>query len=165
MQNDNSVDETTKKPDIILFYNESKAGVDALDQKCSNSTSRSTRRWPMAIFHMILNVSGINSRVLYQFATDGKTISRLDFLKVLGRNLCEPHMKRRIYNNKIPRKLRDLTADILGVIIEVQEVPQHPNGRDVLFAPQKKIARLTPFAIPANYRCQQCFKKICPNCI
>lgn len=37
----------TNKPEIIEFYNETKSGVDALDQKC---VTRRTRRWPMAIF-------------------------------------------------------------------------------------------------------------------
>ncbi|XP_050300110.1 piggyBac transposable element-derived protein 4-like [Anthonomus grandis grandis] len=73
MHNDNVVDDSSKKPDIVLFYNDTKAGVDALDQKCATySTSRRTRRWSMVIFHMILNVSAINSRVIYQFAAEGK---------------------------------------------------------------------------------------------
>lgn len=41
MHNNNSVGSETKKPEIILFYNDTKAGVDALDQKFPNySTSR-----------------------------------------------------------------------------------------------------------------------------
>ncbi|XP_045480889.1 piggyBac transposable element-derived protein 3-like [Harmonia axyridis] len=39
MHSDDKVDEKSKKPDIILYYNSTKAGVDALDQKCANYTA------------------------------------------------------------------------------------------------------------------------------
>lgn len=171
MHNDNVVDDATKKPDIILFYNDTKAGVDSLDQKCANySTSRRTRRWPMAIFHMILNVSGINSRILYQFSQNGKEIARLDFLKTLGRSLCEAHMKLRIYNTKIPRKLRDLTADILGIVVEVQEVLQQhqpvSKRKRCAFCPPKKDRKTNTFCDSCKTPvCQQCTKKMCPKCV
>ncbi|XP_050306964.1 uncharacterized protein LOC126743786 [Anthonomus grandis grandis] len=70
MRHDNSVNETTKKPEIIPFSNETKFGVEALDAKCAlYLVSRRTNRWPMAIFFAILNIAGVNSRVLYQFAS------------------------------------------------------------------------------------------------
>lgn len=42
------------KPEIILYYNSTKAGVDTLD-KCVRAYScrRGTRRWPMAVFFSI----------------------------------------------------------------------------------------------------------------
>lgn len=44
-------DPFTEKPEIIAFYNNTKGGVDSMDQKCSVYTSsRRTRRWTMAIF-------------------------------------------------------------------------------------------------------------------
>ena len=54
------------KPEIIAYYNANKAGVDALDQKCANhSTSRRTRRWPMAIFFRMLDISALNAQVIF----------------------------------------------------------------------------------------------------
>lgn len=118
MHHDATVNEENKKPEIVMFYNSTKAGVDALDEKCRiYSTSRRTRRWSMAIFHCILDISGVNSRVIYQFSK-GKEISRYNFLKQLGASLYTPHIKRRIYNTKIPRQLRCLAANILGVTVE-----------------------------------------------
>ena len=39
------------KPEIVEFYNKTKAGVDALDQKVRyNTTYRKTYRWPLAAF-------------------------------------------------------------------------------------------------------------------
>ncbi|KAG5861322.1 hypothetical protein JTB14_009350 [Gonioctena quinquepunctata] len=116
MHHDDRVDNTIKKPDIILFYNSTKAGVDALDEKCANySTSRRSRKWPTTVFYCILNISGVNSRVLYQFARHGGEISRYNYLKELGSALCYQHVHTRINNNFIPRKIRDRAADIFGI--------------------------------------------------
>ncbi|KRZ96624.1 hypothetical protein T08_10095 [Trichinella sp. T8] len=40
-----------EKPEIVLFYNKTKSGVDHADQlaQCYN-TARKSRRWPLAIF-------------------------------------------------------------------------------------------------------------------
>jgi len=109
------VDNETRKPKIILFY-ETKSGVDALDEKCSlYSTSRRTRRWPMALFHAILNIVGINSRVIYLAANPNEHLSRLDFLKTLGKSLSRPCIERRIGNIKVPRILRMTASQIIGL--------------------------------------------------
>ncbi|CAG4958180.1 unnamed protein product [Colias eurytheme] len=53
-----NVDNTTKKPEIILYYNPTKIGVDLLDQRCANYWSgRRTRRWPLAVFYRLLDIS------------------------------------------------------------------------------------------------------------
>ena len=54
------------KPDIVEFYNSSKAGVDTMDQLVRYySTKRKTRRWPLCIFFNILDISCFNSMVIY----------------------------------------------------------------------------------------------------
>ena len=54
------------KPEIIMYYNKTKGGVDTFDQICSNnSCSRMTKRWPMAIFYGLVNVAGVNASTLY----------------------------------------------------------------------------------------------------
>ncbi|XP_058983469.1 piggyBac transposable element-derived protein 4-like [Musca domestica] len=61
-----TIDDKTGKPDIILYYNETKGGVDTFDQMCSlMSCSRKTNRWPMAVFYGMLNAAFINSYVIY----------------------------------------------------------------------------------------------------
>lgn len=53
------------KPEIISFYNKTKAGVDTFDQMCGNyTTARATKRWPMRIFYGMLDQSGVNSNIL-----------------------------------------------------------------------------------------------------
>lgn len=60
-----SIDPNTQKPEITMFYNGTKGGVDMLDQICAiYSTSRRTQRWPMAIFYRMLDVSAANAYVV-----------------------------------------------------------------------------------------------------
>ncbi|XP_040268703.1 piggyBac transposable element-derived protein 4-like [Bufo bufo] len=55
-----------KKPTIILDYNKNKGGVDNLDKLTATYTcQRMTRRWPMAVFSNILDVSAYNAFVLW----------------------------------------------------------------------------------------------------
>lgn len=54
------------KPSIIDFYNETKAGVDTLDQLIRYYTvRRKTRRWPLVLFYNILDIACYNSQVIY----------------------------------------------------------------------------------------------------
>lgn len=60
------VDEATGKPTIILDYNATKGGVDTVDQKCANyTTKRKTRRWPLTIFFTFMDMTGVNAHVIY----------------------------------------------------------------------------------------------------
>jgi len=59
-----------KKPEIILDYNMTKGGVDTCDKMCASySVSRVTRRWPLAVFYILMNIAGINSWVIYTINT------------------------------------------------------------------------------------------------
>lgn len=75
MHHKKEMDSETGKPEMIIDYNKTKGGVDEVDKKCSNySTSRRTRRWPMAIFYRLIDISGINSYVLYNDCDNSKKI-------------------------------------------------------------------------------------------
>lgn len=69
LHHDSDIDLTTgdkKKPYIITFYNETKCGVDRLDQMCSlYNIARNSRRWPLTIFYNLLNICGINAMNVY----------------------------------------------------------------------------------------------------
>ncbi|KAE8289429.1 hypothetical protein D5F01_LYC11129 [Larimichthys crocea] len=53
------------KPAIILAYNSNKGGVDNLDKVVTTySYRRMTARWPLAVFHNILDVSFDNAFVI-----------------------------------------------------------------------------------------------------
>ena len=55
-----------KKPQVITYYNATKSGVDTMDQMVRWFTSkRKTRRWPMAIFCNMLDISALNAFVIW----------------------------------------------------------------------------------------------------
>ena len=59
-------DDDIKKPEINLFYNKTKGGVDSLDQLVhSYMTKRKSRRWPLCFFHNLLDVAGVAAFILW----------------------------------------------------------------------------------------------------
>ena len=55
------VNEHSKVPEMIEFYNLTKGGVDVLDKLCHDKTTKgSTNRWPMRYFFGILDISAVN---------------------------------------------------------------------------------------------------------
>lgn len=88
-----------RKSEVITFYNTTKGGVDAVDElKAENSVSRISYRWPLTIFFALMNIAGVYSQIIYKANTD-TTISRRQFLKSLGQDLCQPFMVRLNYKN------------------------------------------------------------------
>ncbi|CAF2332905.1 unnamed protein product [Rotaria sp. Silwood2] len=67
MHHDKVVDNDQKnKPDIILYYNDTKGGVDRMDQMVQTySCKRKTKRWPMTFFFNVLDVGGIAAFVVW----------------------------------------------------------------------------------------------------
>ena len=61
MHHSSEVNAQSSKPEIIEFYNSTKGGMDALDQKCAMySILRRSRRWPTTFFGAVLNLSLIH---------------------------------------------------------------------------------------------------------
>lgn len=61
-----TINQATGKPEMIIFYYQINGGVDTFDQMCcSMSCSRKTNRWHMAVFYGMLNLSFVNSYVIY----------------------------------------------------------------------------------------------------
>ncbi|KAJ8970129.1 hypothetical protein NQ314_001376 [Rhamnusium bicolor] len=79
------------KPEIITFYNRTKGGVDVVDELISQYTvSRTSCRWPLTVFYCLLNISGINSHIIYSANTEVK-LERRFFLKILALELMHMH--------------------------------------------------------------------------
>ena len=155
-------DPESGKPEIISFYNLTKGGVDALDQKCATYTaSRRTRRWSMAIFFALVDiVCGVNSYCLYQAFEKTPDITRLDFMKSLAKSLTYPHMRCRLEVKSIPRELSFSIHRILQIPDDVQiEAPQDTfeKRKTCAFCPPK-LKRKT------KYPCQDCGRAICLEC-
>ncbi|XP_027132677.1 piggyBac transposable element-derived protein 4, partial [Larimichthys crocea] len=78
------------KPAVILDYNSNKGGVDNLDKVVTTySCRRMTARWPLAVFHNILDVSSYNAFVIWRELNPdwlpGKRNKRRVFLEQLGK--------------------------------------------------------------------------------
>lgn len=122
-----TIDEQTGKPEIILDYNRTKGGVDTVDKMCeAYNCARATRRWPMVIFYSCLNIAGINSFVIYKSNAryQDKTPRRL-FLESLGMELLNAHLQRRASNQRISRTIRTRIKEILGINDRQDVQPQN----------------------------------------
>lgn len=95
MHDEYKVDGETGKPVLITDYNVTRGGVDMVDFMCSRiTTSGRTQRWPMFIFYRLLDISGINSMRIIQFANPFDKPIRRSFiyelsLAVMKENLME----------------------------------------------------------------------------
>lgn len=166
MHDDNTVDEDTKKPEIILYYNSRCRCFGRKVRKLLYISSIQALAY--GIFHCILNISRVNSRVIYQLAKCVE-ISRYNFLKQLGMALYTPHMRQRIYNKNVPRKLRSLGADILGVMVHDNPQPgqaiENAKRKRYAICPAKKDRKTSTCCAVCNLPiCLQCAVKVCENC-
>uniref|UniRef100_A0A1Y1K4Z8 PiggyBac transposable element-derived protein domain-containing protein n=1 Tax=Photinus pyralis TaxID=7054 RepID=A0A1Y1K4Z8_PHOPY len=144
---DDKIDVDTSKPMMIVDYNNSKYGVDVVDQMCgSYNVSRSTRRWPLTIFYDIMNIGGINAMVLYHLNHSEEKIIRKDFLRTLAMSMIKPQIRRRLQIDSIPKQLKVKCSFILG-----DEEPSNSNKENSDRAPkQQKMG---------NGRCHICPRK------
>ena len=84
-----------KKPEVITFYNSTKSGIDTSDQMCATySVQSNVKHWPMVRFFAMLNVGGINCKVIY-LGNQLEPIWRRRFLKRLAYELVIEQMQQR----------------------------------------------------------------------
>lgn len=89
-----TIDAETNKPEIVLYYNSTKGGVDNFDKLAvTYSVKRKTRRWPMCVFSNIIDISAINAFVIWKMLNPNwnakKTYKRRLFLIELGKSLAD----------------------------------------------------------------------------
>ncbi|XP_043263439.1 piggyBac transposable element-derived protein 4-like [Colletes gigas] len=109
LHDDSEMDSDTKKPQVILVYNETKGGVDTVDKMCAAySVSRITRRWPCVLFYTLMNIGDINAQILYKFACPVKAPKhRRVFLKNLALSLMKEHL---IFRSNLRHLPQDISA-------------------------------------------------------
>lgn len=91
------IDAESKKklPETIQFYNETKVGVDIIDQMARKYTVRAgTRRWPVHVFYNILDLAAINSWIIYRQVT-GENISRHNYILQLVSELRAEYVNKK----------------------------------------------------------------------
>lgn len=99
-------DNQAKKPNIIEYYNSTKAGVDTLDQLVGTYTcKRKTCRWPVALFSRMLDISAYNAFVIWIMINPewkkNKHFRRRLFLEQLGFDLLVNEKQQRTNQQKI----------------------------------------------------------------
>lgn len=155
-----------KKPNTIIDYNNTKFGVDSLDQMARfYSVKAPTRRWPLQIFYNILNLASINSWVLYKKILK-KKISRRKFLIKLIEEIEETFVAKSNSGGAAKRKepARE-TETSEGTPKRVRLVT---NEGDELSANEKKPYCQVKYSCSdnkSNRICDTCKKRSCGKCI
>lgn len=159
---------TQRKPVIITWYNDTKCGVDTLDQLSSlYSVSRKTRRWPMVIFFSLLNTVGVNAQVIVASNQHfERKIVRRRFLQELGISLVSPHMKTRVLMMNLPKELRCSIKKYLPTAEELAGPRERPARGRCTVCPRSRD-RKTPFSCETCYKlvCKEHMKVVCEDCL
>ena len=108
MHHDNEIGDSGK-PEINQFYNKTKAGFDALDQKVYHYTTyRKTSRWLCSVFYNILALLTYNAFVLYKLqppvvlGLSMTSRARFQLLCALDEQLIKPNkLNRTHYPNRL----------------------------------------------------------------
>lgn len=161
------IDTDNALPEINSFYNLTKGGVDAMDEKCTKySCSRRTRRWPMAIFYKIVDICSTNSYIMFGSLPENN-LTRFQFIESLADELVSSHMHRRFNMPTLQRDLKQLIGSILDIPEnESNETEEKLQTRKYCYICPSKLRRKTAYLCTKCQRpiCLQCSKKICQNC-
>lgn len=150
----------TGKPHMVEFYNQTKGGVDTLDQMCSVvSCSRKTNRWPMCLFFGILNITFVNSYVIYthnMLHRNQKPKNRRQYLKDLHESLVVPFLRDRHEKPTLQTSIKESIENIIPNPQEgIDNADKGPKKRRIChFCPSSK-RRMT------KATCNICKKSIC----
>ncbi|XP_052360982.1 piggyBac transposable element-derived protein 4-like [Oncorhynchus keta] len=168
-------DRRDKKPALILDYNCNKGGVDNLDKVVGTySCRRMTARWPLVVFHNILDVSSYNAFVIWREVKPdwmpGKRNKRRVFLEQLGKALVKPLIQRRQH---LPRT--EAASALVKVLQSATAAPPEQQRQGTAAAPlvapatgasKRKRCQLCPPKKDSKTHtvCCRCKKYICKGC-
>lgn len=156
MHDSDDIDPETKKPLMVLDYNDTKGSVDVVDKMCATSSvSRITRRWPLALFFVFLNIAGINAQILY-FAVKSESFRRRIFLKNLAFGLMKPLlMERATLSIYLPKDIKLFLQKFR---------PVTDNDKDNNKVPSKTAKKGRCFLCPnsnTTVKCNNCLRFVC----
>lgn len=143
-----------QKPEIIMFYNSTKGGVDANDQLCGTyNVGRRTKRWPLNIFFHLLNVTCINALVVHRANTCNiRTHVRRHFLRQLAAQLVQDHQKQRVIINATPKSIKKR-------LVEVHDLENRPVPSTAKRGRCNNCPRSSDRKVPT--KCMKCTKFVC----
>ncbi|CAM4571152.1 unnamed protein product [Leuciscus chuanchicus] len=137
------------KPESVTYYNNTKYGVDVLDQMARRySVKGGTRRWPVAVFYNILDLAGINAHILFKECTSSK-LPRRKFMQQLAEELRAQFME---------EKGAVLQFQAQGSSQQQKQPPQQTPKRRQCQVRKSCIKNKT------HDTCCKCRKPVCGNC-
>lgn len=158
---------TRMKPEIVTFYNKTKRGVDIVDKLCSEyDVSRNTKRWPMVVFYSILNMSGINSIIVYK-ENNNRKISQRDFLRELGLELIKDQLEQRKNSMYLPKECKRILEQTSEQTGETSGEP-HQTARlaRCQVCPTKKDRKTKhKCCLCKRYLCMEHAVRMCEDCL
>lgn len=121
MHPDGSVNEDSKKPEMILSYNATKGSVDTFDQMCQNmNCGRKTARWPLCFFYNMINIASINAYIVYVHNSyrAGKNkpeiYTRMDFMIDVHKKLTANLQRSRLEHRALSGGLKKCIVRAVG---------------------------------------------------
>lgn len=169
MHEECKIDESTgskQKPETIMYYNETKGGVDTVDQLRGNYTvARYSYRWPLTVFFSLMDLVGINSQIIYSENT-GTELSRKSFLTEIVKNLTKPFMIKRVTIPQLSTPLRMTIKQILNISNkEVSVIVQDKSRQLCAYCPRKKNRKTTITCYSCeSYICKEHTRTMCERC-
>lgn len=160
MHDQPNINPSTKKPEMIHFYNSTKGAVDTIDQICSGmSCNRKTNRWPQCIFYNMLNLCIINAYVIYvsnMVRQRQKPLKRRAFVQKLADDLLEPWLRERYETVTLRKNIKASIKDILQIENVVASTSQGQLNK-------RKICTVCPYQKHRMTKvyCYSCRKAIC----
>ncbi|XP_031582777.2 piggyBac transposable element-derived protein 4-like [Oreochromis aureus] len=160
------------KPLMVLHYNRTKGGVDNLDKVVGTySCRRKTLRWPVALFHNMVDVAAYNAFVVWRETRpdwmSGKLNKRRLFLERLGKALVLPTLEaRRRRGTRGPQREEQgedaavsesrSSDEPQGTPVKRQRCRVCPRSKDVK-------TKIVCFACRVHV-CSRCALTYCPTC-
>ncbi|XP_071315182.1 piggyBac transposable element-derived protein 4-like [Trachinotus anak] len=149
-----------RKPLMTQDYNKNKGGY--LDKLTGTYTcKRMTARWPVALFHNILDVSAFNAYVVWTAIhptwNQGKSFKRRLFLAELGKALVTPLIQRRQHIPRTPAsasRVRSVQAPAPAAALAA--LPQQGHGQK-----RKRCELCAPRDNKTSLRCCKCDAYVC----
>ena len=166
MHHDDQVDGDAQKPEIILYYNSTKSGVDNLDHLATMYTCRrKVNRWPVALFANVVDVGAVAAFIIWMGnfpqwkISEGKR-RRRPFLSELANQLVMPHIRRRALTPTLQAPIRN-AMKMVGVDLP----PPVQQAQALTSAGKRKRCHLCPRGIDKKVRlaCDRCKQPVCPS--
>lgn len=169
LHHDKELSETDlMKPEVIMFYNKTKVGIDVVDEMAKRYTTRcKTLRWPMVHFHNVLDITGINTATIFSFLVpnwrdDQNRSGRRYLLLSLAKSLCTENVQHRLHNTI---GLHSKQVQLMKTFLGIEEIPAPLEG----LLPQvtkrcdicKTLGKPTNQANKTKQTCHTCNKYIC----